>query len=117
MSSFKRNENIQKKECGPDISVSDNESSSVTLNKLPMKARKPYCNVKFQQRPHFNMVKLGFTRVYTFSYLCYKIYFVGTRYNRLNEAVLTCKSNRKAMNRNWSNQKANPALKTKRENE
>ena len=25
------------------------------------------------------------------------------------------KSNRKAMNRNWSNQKANPALKTKRE--
>ena len=25
-------------------------------------------------------------------------------------------SNRKAMNRNWSNQKANPALKTKKEN-
>ena len=25
-------------------------------------------------------------------------------------------SNRKAMNRNWSNQKANPALKTKAEN-
>ena len=25
----------------------------------------------------------------------------------------TVKSNRKAMNRNWSNQKANPALKTK----
>ena len=25
----------------------------------------------------------------------------------------TCKSNRRAMNRNWSNQKANPALKTK----
>ena len=25
------------------------------------------------------------------------------------------KSNRKAMNRNWSNQKGNPALKTKRE--
>ena len=25
------------------------------------------------------------------------------------------KSNRKAMNRNWSNQKANPSLKTKRE--
>ena len=25
------------------------------------------------------------------------------------------KSNRKAMNRNWGNQKANPALKTKRE--
>ena len=26
---------------------------------------------------------------------------------------LYTKSNRKAMNRNWSNQKANPALKTK----
>ena len=26
------------------------------------------------------------------------------------------KSNRKAMNRNWSNQKANPALNTKTEN-
>ena len=25
----------------------------------------------------------------------------------------TCKSKRKAMNRNWGNQKANPALKTK----
>ena len=29
------------------------------------------------------------------------------------EAVGTRKSNRKAMNRNWSNQKANPAIKTK----
>ena len=28
-------------------------------------------------------------------------------------AHLFFKSNRKAMNRNWSNQKANPALKTK----
>ena len=27
--------------------------------------------------------------------------------------LLVKKSNRKAMNRNWSNQKANPALKTK----
>ena len=27
--------------------------------------------------------------------------------------VYPCKSNRKSMNRNWSNQKANPALKTK----
>ena len=29
-----------------------------------------------------------------------------------NDALIN-KSNRKAMNRNWSNQKANPALKTK----
>ena len=27
--------------------------------------------------------------------------------------VLTSESNEKAMNRNWSNQKANPSLKTK----
>ena len=40
MSSFKNSENNQKKECGPDRSVSDNQSSSVTLNKLAMKARK-----------------------------------------------------------------------------
>ena len=30
-----------------------------------------------------------------------------------SKLVLVRKSNRKAMNRNWSNQKANPALKTK----
>ena len=40
MSSFKSSENIQKKECGPDRFVSDNQSSSVTLNELAMKARK-----------------------------------------------------------------------------
>ena len=39
MSSFKSSENIQKKEGGPDRSVSDNQSSSVTLNELAMKAR------------------------------------------------------------------------------
>ena len=40
MNSFKSSENIQKKEGGPDRSVSDNQSSSVTLNELAMKARK-----------------------------------------------------------------------------
>ena len=40
MSSFKNSENIQKKEGGPDRSVSDNQSLSVTLNELAMKARK-----------------------------------------------------------------------------
>ena len=40
MSSFKSSENIQKKVGGPDRSVSDNQSSSVTLNELAMKARK-----------------------------------------------------------------------------
>ena len=40
MSSFKSHENIQKNEGGPDRSVWDNKSSSVTLNELAMKARK-----------------------------------------------------------------------------
>ena len=40
INSFKSSENIQKKEDGPDRSVSDNQSSSVTLNELAMKARK-----------------------------------------------------------------------------
>ena len=52
MSSFKSSENVQKKECGSDRSVSDNQSSSVTMNELAMKARKSYCNFKFQQRSH-----------------------------------------------------------------
>ena len=53
MSSFKSSENIQKKEVGSDRSVSDNQSTSVTLNdELAMKARKSYCNFKLQQRSH-----------------------------------------------------------------
>ena len=40
MISFKISGNIQKKGDGPDRSVSDNQSSSVTLNELAMKARK-----------------------------------------------------------------------------
>ena len=39
MSSFKSSRNIQKKEYGPDRSVSDNQSSSVTLNELAVKAK------------------------------------------------------------------------------
>ena len=41
MSSFKSSGNIQKKEYGPDRCVSDNQSSSMTLNELAMKR---YCN-------------------------------------------------------------------------
>ena len=52
MSSFKSSENIQKNECGPDRSVSDNQSSSVTLNKLALKARKSYCYFKFKHGSH-----------------------------------------------------------------
>ena len=54
MSSFKSSENTQKKEVGSDRSVSDNQSSSVTLNELAMKARKSYCNVNLQQRSDIN---------------------------------------------------------------
>ena len=39
------------KEGGPDRSVSDNQSSSVTLNKMAMGAKK-YCNFEFQQGSH-----------------------------------------------------------------
>ena len=39
MSSFKSSENIQKKAGGPDRSVSDNQSSSGTLNELAIEAK------------------------------------------------------------------------------
>ena len=56
LSSFKSSENIQKTEGGPDRSVSDNQSSSVTLNELAMKAKIKakitYCNFEFHQRSH-----------------------------------------------------------------
>ena len=51
MSSFKSSENIQKKEWARQICFGY-QSSSVTLNELAMKARKSYCNLKFQQRSH-----------------------------------------------------------------
>ena len=40
MGSFKSSENIQKIAGGTDRSVSENQSSSVTLDELAMKARK-----------------------------------------------------------------------------
>ena len=52
MSSFKSSEHIQKKEGRPDRSVLDDQSFSVILNELAMKARKSYCNFKLQQRSH-----------------------------------------------------------------
>ena len=52
MSSFKSSENIQKKEVGPDRSVSDNQSSYVTRNELAMKARKSNCKFKLRQKSY-----------------------------------------------------------------
>ena len=49
MRSFKSSENIQKKEGVPDRSVSDNQSSSVTLNELAMKARKDNVILSFSK--------------------------------------------------------------------
>ena len=53
MSSFKSSRDIQKKEGGVGkTAVSDNQSSSVTLNELAKKARKVYCYFEFQRRSH-----------------------------------------------------------------
>ena len=52
MSSFKSSRFIQKKERGPDRSVSDNRISSVTLNELAEKAIIIYCHFEFQQKSH-----------------------------------------------------------------
>ena len=52
MSSFQSSRNIQMKEQGPDRSVSDNQSSSVTLNELAEKAIIINCNFEFQQKSH-----------------------------------------------------------------
>ena len=50
MSIFKSSENIQKKEVGSDRSVSDNQSSSKTLNEQAMKARKSYSQYKKKRK-------------------------------------------------------------------
>ena len=42
-----------------------------------------------------------------------KLIMENILYQLVSLKVFSSKSNRKAMNRNWSNQKANPALKTK----
>ena len=50
MSSFKSSENIQKKEGGPDSTVSNNQFSSVTLKELAINARDTaYYNFEFQR--------------------------------------------------------------------
>ena len=52
MTSFKSSENIQKKEDGPDRSVSDNQSSSVTLQRTGNESLKRYCNFEIQRGSH-----------------------------------------------------------------
>ena len=43
--SFESSEKIQRTESGPYCAISYNESSSVTLNKLAMNARRLFCNL------------------------------------------------------------------------
>ena len=50
MSFFKSSRDIQKKEHGPDRSVSNNQSSLVTLNELAEKAIIINSNFEFQQK-------------------------------------------------------------------
>ena len=45
ISSFESSDKIQKTESGPYCAISDDESSSVTLNKLAMNARRLYYNL------------------------------------------------------------------------
>ena len=53
MSSFKSSGIIQKKVDGPDRSVSDNQSSPVTLNELAIIGKQEKnCNFEFQQGRH-----------------------------------------------------------------
>ena len=52
LSSFKSSENIQKKEVGPDSTVSNNQFFSVTLNELAMNAREREREREREEREH-----------------------------------------------------------------
>ena len=60
MSSFRAVETFKRKRVG-QTAVSDNQSSSVTLNELTNKARKLYCNFEFQRRSH-TMTEINLNR-------------------------------------------------------
>ena len=65
MSSFKSSRDNKKKEGGTDNCL-DNQSSSVTLNEVAMKARKTNCNFEFQRRSHtmteINLIRAQITK-------------------------------------------------------
>ena len=52
MSSLRTVKTFKRKGGEPDRSVTDNQSSSVILNELTMRARKSYSNCKLKQRGH-----------------------------------------------------------------
>ena len=77
LSSFKSSENIQKKEGGPDSTVSNNQFSSVTLNELAINQRKrAYYNFEFQRGSQSSVsqdathkIKVGFTNLFFFFFI------------------------------------------------
>ena len=76
MSSFKSSENIQKQEGGPDRSVSDNQSSSVTLNELAIKARKDTVISSFSKEVILTFV--GMLKIGLFFIFCVCVWGGGT---------------------------------------
>ena len=79
MSSFKNSENIQKKERGQDRSVSDNQSSTVTLTELAMKAIKSHCNFKLKQSSH-TMTDISPNDVQIMTFKLFRIYDLNLIY-------------------------------------
>ena len=77
LSSFKSNENIQKKEDGSDSTVLNNKFSSVTLNELTINLRKrAYYIFEFQRGSQYSVshdathkIKEGFTSLFFFFFL------------------------------------------------
>ena len=60
INSLRAVETTKRKRVG-QTAVSDNQSSSVTLNELAKKARKIYCNLEFQRRSH-TMTEINLNR-------------------------------------------------------
>ena len=60
MRSFKAIKTFKRKRVG-QTAVTDNQSSSVTLNELAKKARKIYCNFEFERRSH-TMTEINLNR-------------------------------------------------------
>ena len=91
-------ETFKRKRVG-QTAVSDNKSSSVTLNEPTNKARKMYCNFEFQQRSH-TMTEINLNRAQiiqidkndNFQYFSIKSNVVdiykNRLANRLSEAIL-----------------------------
>ena len=94
MNSFESSGNIQKKEDGPDRSVSDIQSSSLTLNELTMKANIEFLCIEFKSVGSVlsNMAFSHNTREQGFTLSCDVM--LGEGYETLRPSV-TCYGARK----------------------